>query len=130
MVRRSDVGDLFGLFINLERTAAAGRILLAQRLADTQLWKDDGYRSAAAQQADLGGTSTGRATADLSTSERLRKLERTAEALRQGKLSAEQAELISDAATINPSAEQDLLGAAESGSAKNLKDEAGRKSCC
>ena len=58
-------------------------------------------------------------------SERLRKLERTVEALRQGRLSAEQTGVVSDAATVNPAPEVDLLGVAETWSVKNLKDGGG-----
>ena len=51
----------------------------------------------------------------ITTTKRLEKLPNTAAAVREGKLSARQAELIADAATRNPEAEATLLKAADEG---------------
>jgi len=53
------------------------------------------------------------------TLERLKNLPNTEEELRQGRLSREQSDLISDAATANPKAEQQLLDDAKK---KSVKD--------
>jgi hypothetical protein len=94
---------------------------------ETAQWRRDGYASPAEWLAAKNGTSTGRARAELGTSQRLKDLPDTADALKDGRLSQEQADLISDAASANPTAEGDLLDAAGRDSVKNLKDECGRQ---
>jgi hypothetical protein len=120
----SGVPALLDGFIELERRAAAGRLLLAARAAESNKWKRQGFRSAAEWFAAQSGTSTGCAREDLATSERLEGLEGTSGAVREGRLSPEQAAAISDAAAVNPAAEAGLLDLAETESLKGLKDQA------
>jgi hypothetical protein len=120
----SQVPDLLAGFVALERSAASGRVLLAKRAAEAEQWRAGGYRSAAEWFAAQSGTSTGRAREDLATSERLEGLESTSEAVREGRLSPEQASAISDAAAVNPAAEAGLLDLAGNESLKGLKDRA------
>jgi len=123
----TEVTDIWAAFAELERLGAAGKILMARRVHDSRQWSREGFAKPEDFFADRGGTSTGRARSDLETSRRLRDLEDTTEALRRGRLSAEQAEAISDAASVNPAAEADLIDEAKQESFKNLKDECGRK---
>lgn len=111
----------------LERLAASARVLLAKRAAESEQWRRDGYRSAADWLAAQQGTSTGRAKADLETSERLEGLDGTKDALRGGLLSPDQAGAIADAAAVNPDAEGDLIRLAERDSLRRLRDEAARR---
>jgi hypothetical protein len=119
-----EVPGLVSLFVTLERRAAACRVLLAARAAEAEQWRAGGFRSAAEWFAAQSGTSTGRAREDLATSERLEGLEGTSDAVREGRLSPEQAAAISDAAAVNPAAEAGLLDLAETESLKGLKDQA------
>ena len=58
--------------------------------------------------------------------EQLEDLPDTPDALRKGELSADQVEVIADAATANPKAEQDLMESAKQKGLKDLKDDCGR----
>lgn len=114
-------------FIEIEKRAAAGRLLLAARASEAEQWKSEGYRSPEEWLAAKQGCTTGRARNDLSTSGRLSGLDDTSGALRDGKLSPDQADAVSDAAAVNPASEGALLDAAEGESLKSLRDEAARR---
>lgn len=123
----SQVNAVLAEVIVLERLASSARVLLSKRAAESQQWKREGFRSAAEWLAAQQGTSTGRAKADLDTSERLDGLEGTKGALRDGLLSPDQAAAVADAATVNPDAESDLIRLAEQESLRRLRDEAARR---
>ena len=121
------VPGLLKQFMALEKRAAAGRVLITARAVKAERWKREGYKSPAEWLAATQGCSTGRAGDDLATSRRLEELEDTTDALKQGRLSPDQAGAVSDAAVVNPAAEKDLLDQAERDSLKNLRDEAARR---
>lgn len=73
------------------------------------------------------GTTVGRTRTELGTSGRLNELPLTAGELRTGNLTTEQADTITDAAALNPAAEQDLIDQPQRDSLKNLRDEAERR---
>lgn len=123
----SQVNAVLAEVIVLERLASSARVLLSKRAAESQQWKREGFRSAAEWLAAQQGTSTGRAKADLDTSERLDGLDGTKDALRDGLLSPDQAAAVADAATVNPDAEADLIRLAEQESLRRLRDEAARR---
>ncbi len=123
----TQVNAVLAQVVVLERMAASARVLLSKRAAESQQWKRDGFRSAAEWLAAQQGTSTGRAKADLETSERLDDLSDTKDAMRDGLLSPDQAAAVADAATVNPDAEADLIGLAEQESLRRLRDEAARR---
>jgi hypothetical protein len=123
----SQVNAVLAEVVVLERMAASARVLLSKRAAESQQWKRDGFRSAAEWLAAQQGTSTGRAKADLETSERLDGLDGTKDAMRDGLLSPDQAAAVSDAAAVNPDAEADLIELAEQESLRRLRDEAARR---
>jgi len=114
-------------FVELERRAAAGRLLVSARAVESIRWKREGFASPAEWLADKSGTSTGRARDDLKTSERLDGLDDTAAAVRDGQLSPDQARAIAEAAAANPAAERDLLDQAKRDSLRGLQDEAARR---
>ena len=118
---------LWNEFAELERLAAAGRLLLARRVSDSGQWRQAGFDSAAEWMAAECGSSVGRARAELGTSERLALQPEVEDAVRAGRLSSEQADVISDATATNPAATDELLGAAGRDSHKNLKDRCGRR---
>lgn len=78
----SQVNAVLAEVVVLERLASSARVLLAKRAAESQQWKREGFRSAAEWLAAQQGTTTGRAKADLETSERLDELQGTKDALR------------------------------------------------
>ncbi len=90
------------------------------------MWAQEGDRSAAEHLARTSGCSLGTARAGLETSRRLRRLPATEAAVRRGELSRAQAETITDAAAVNPGAEQSLLEAAGRGNLGELREKANR----
>ncbi len=113
--------DLVEVGEQIERT---GRILklMASAIVDaTAAWKGDGDRSLEDWLARTTGSSKTEATRTAATGRRLRKLPKVARAARQGALSPEQTAAIADAATADPSAQQDLLDAAERNDLRGLK---------
>ncbi|HKA84757.1 MAG TPA: DUF222 domain-containing protein [Acidimicrobiales bacterium] len=92
----------------IERCAAAAKTLLAERVEQSRVWETEGHRTAAEHLARTSGSSLGAARASLETSKKLRRLPATETAVRRGELSLAQAQAISDAATVNPGAEQSL----------------------
>src|SRR6478752_10858778 len=101
------------LFNAIERDAASAKTLLARRVADGNTWRTAGFRSAAEQLAALAGSSVTTEKKAIETSKRVKKLPKTAKAMRKGKLSPAKAEAIAGAATVAPEAEDKLLAGAE-----------------
>ena len=108
----SDAARLLGAFAEIERLAAAGRLLSARRVESSNIWRRTGHRSAAAHVAEATGTGLGPAITSLETARHLGSLPATDEAVRQGKLSEMQANEIAGAAILQPDAEQALVDAA------------------
>src|SRR5579872_5490269 len=122
LVATSDSTDLFGLFAEMSRLGAAGQVLLAPRVAQSDRWKTEGHRSPASWVAQATGTGLGDAIATLETAGRLGALPETAQAVRDGRLSTPQLREIAAAAAAHPSAEAELLEAAATCTLKGLKD--------
>ncbi len=118
--------ELWAEFDRIERLGAAGKTLLARRVAATHRAGSAGTKSAADDLARRGGTSTGAAREALETSSRRAELPGVEGALRRGELSAAQAALISAAAAASAAAEGRLLELATQISIKELRDECAR----
>jgi hypothetical protein len=112
-------------FSELERLAAAGRTLAAGRVAETAAW-GAGFRDTGAWLASVSGTTVGRARATLETASRLEQLPATERALRAGRLSDTQVEVVVSAASADPGAEEGLLACASRNGVKGLRTEAAR----
>jgi len=110
----------------MTNTLSSIKVQAARRLEATQSFRREGHRSAAHQLAHATGTSVGKAKSELEAGKRLEALPATARALSEGKLSADQAAAVADAATADPSAEGRLLEHAERRSLGELKDECAR----
>ncbi len=110
----------------IEKTAATIKALAAARVADTDLWRRDGDRSAAHHLARTTGTTVGAAADALAVGRRLDQLPDTAAAARRGELSPSQVSAIADAAGADPSAEARLVDAARHSSLQELKDDCAR----
>ena len=106
----------------LARQVAAARVLVARRVDDSQVWRRDGFASAADYLAARGGTSVRTARRELHTSKALPDLPTTKAALLEGALSPDQGAVIAEAAIVNPQAERTLVEAAGRHSLKELKD--------
>jgi Domain of unknown function (DUF222) len=117
---------MWAAYDSIERCAAAAKTLLAERVEQSRVWAKEGHRSAAEHLARESGGSVGAARAGLETSKRLRALPATEAALRRGELSQVQAETITDAAAVNPRAEQSLLEAAGRSDLVELREQANR----
>jgi hypothetical protein len=87
----------------------------AKRVDDTRAHRLAGDRDAAALCARMVGTTVREARRAIETAEKLEALPDTDAAVREGRLSARQAQMIADAATINPDAECDLITTAAHG---------------
>lgn len=89
----------------------------AKRVEETSAHKRSGNseRDAAQLVGRAVGADTSEARRAISTAKKLEKLPETDAAVRAGRLSARQAELVADAATANPGAERALLEAAAEG---------------
>jgi hypothetical protein len=118
--------DLLGWFAELERLAAAGKALVAGRAAETNQWRADGDRSPEHWLARRSGTTVGAARDVLDTARRLERLPETDRAVRAGRLSAQQASAVAEAATADPDAERSLLDAAPEESLAELRGRAER----
>jgi Domain of unknown function (DUF222) len=117
---------MWAAYDSIERCAAAAKTLLAERVEQSRVWAKEGDRSAAEHLARKSGSSVGAVRAGLETSKKLRLLPATEAAVRRGELSQAQAETITDAAAVNPGAEQSLLEAAGAGTLGDLREKASR----
>jgi hypothetical protein len=125
-VSARDAARLRDVASAIKHMAASLEAQAAARVAETSVWKKSGERSAAHELAAASGTSLARARETLDTGRRLGELPATAEALRRGDLSMEQACLVASAAADDPDAETRLLETARSGSVGELRDECAR----
>jgi hypothetical protein len=133
----ADARRLLDLFSDIKRLAAAGEMLVAKRVAETEAWQGSSDRSAAHWLARRTGTSVGEAQAKLDTVDKLAELPTSNEAFRAGRLSEQQARAVADGATADPAAEDELLDLVgreslkelqiESRRAQAVDDEAGRQ---
>jgi hypothetical protein len=119
-----DAAELVDMIGRGERVCSAVKTLLARRVAETGVWRDDGSRTAAVWLSEQTGTTIGAAQQVLDTARALEELPATEAALRSGELSAVQAAEITAAAVDAPESEGLLLDAARSTSVKGLRDRA------
>ena len=112
---------LLDWFAEVERLAAAGKALVADRAAETNQWRSEGDRSPEHWLARRGGTTVGAAKDALDTARRLKELPATDAAVRAGELSSVQATAIAAAATADPDAESSLLDTATRSSVAELR---------
>jgi hypothetical protein len=112
-VTGADADRLLSAFAEIEKLAAAGKLLSARRVESSNVWRRKGHRSAAAHVADATGTGLGPAINSLQTARQLGSLPATDDAMRHGRLSEAQAKEIAGAAILQPEAEDELVKAAD-----------------
>ncbi len=120
----ADAAQLVDVVGRGERVCSAMKALLAKRVAETGVWRDDGSRTAGHWLAEQTGTTIGAALQAIETARALEELPATEAAFWSGELSATQAAEITLAAREAPDAERALLDAARSTSVKGLRDAA------
>jgi Domain of unknown function (DUF222) len=118
--------ELWARLDRVERLAAAGKTLLARRLAQTHRPEKAGAKTAAEELARRSGTSTGAARDALDTSARLPEQPAVEQAVRRGELSLAQAAVVSAAVAANPAEENRLVELARQVSVPELRDECAR----
>jgi hypothetical protein len=118
--------ELCARFADVERLGAAGRIVAAERVAATEVWRRGGSRSAADWLARQCGGDRERAKGALATAGRLDACAVVASELRAGRLSVGQAEVIVDAVGAQPGAEARLVEFAHGNSLRRLREECRR----
>lgn len=113
-------------FAELERIAAAGRVVLARRVEETHAWEGQGDRSANEWMARHTGRGLGDAKDTFETSRNLSEQPSLDEALRNGDVSAEKAAAVSDAAKKRPEAEEELVDKAKKAPLSKTREECSR----
>jgi Domain of unknown function (DUF222) len=122
----STARELWAVLDRSERFCAAGKTLLARRLAQTHRPEQAGARFAAEELARRSGTSTGAARDSLDTSARLPEQPGVQGALRRGEVSVAQAAVISAAVAANAAEEDRLVELAGRMSVPELREECAR----
>ena len=110
-----------------EKALGGTMLFLALRVAKTSAWQGRGFKTAADWLASVAGISVHEAHRHLGTARKAENLEKTKRAMREGKVSPGQADAVTDAASADPSAEDDLLDLAERDTTRNLREEAARR---
>ena len=105
----------------LERLGVALQMVMAPRVDDTFIWRQQGHKSAAAYLAEKTGTTVGGAIGALETARQLGDLPDTALCLKHGDFSVAQVKEIASAATVHPGAEGELIEAAARSGLKGLR---------
>ncbi|MCJ7438950.1 MAG: hypothetical protein MUP97_14465, partial [Acidimicrobiia bacterium] len=119
-----DAAELTESAARIERFGATAKMLLAQRALETNAWRRRSHAATAEQWlAEASGCTEGAAREALATVQRLDELPATAEKLRGGELSLQQASQVTAAATADPGAEQRLLRTAKRSGMRELRAE-------
>ena len=126
LVLPASLRDLIALGERIERIGYGLKTRAAAKIADSELWRAEGDRSPETWLARQTGTTAAEAARLVETGRQLEQLPATAAAVRQGELSAKQAEAIAGAATADPSAERRLLDRAQDATLRELHDDCRR----
>jgi hypothetical protein len=118
----SDAASLVALFEHGKRLCAAGETLSASRAAEGNAHHLSGHRTPDEWLSSVTGSSKGEAMGILKVGEALSSQPAVEEALRGGKLTSSQANLVTDAVKVNPNCEQDLVKKAERDTLSQLKE--------
>ena len=117
----AQAAGLFEDSAELEKVAAAIKLVVAPKIAQSDAWAKAGHRSPEEWMARKSGTSVGKAKNTVETAKRLSDLPATQAAVKSGSLSLDQAAAVSEAAAADPASESDLLEAAQTESLKELQ---------
>ena len=118
--------QLLRLFAEGERLCAAGKVLAAGRVSETEVWRRGGWRSLADWMAEAAGARRGRAAESVEVASRLSDCPVAESEMRAGRLSEAQAHAVIDAVAARPEMEQHLVDFAKSHTVRQLEDECRR----
>jgi hypothetical protein len=121
-----DAIDLVAELSRLEHLASGALMLMARRVAQTDLWKRSGHQTPAHWLSHVTGVSVGEAIGLLETAEVVESAPDTREALKAGKVSGRQAKAIGKAENADPGAARQLLDEAATRSTKETERDANR----
>jgi hypothetical protein len=110
-----------------EKALAGTLLFVALRVAKTNAWQGQGFATPADWLASMVGISVYEANRQLGTARKANGLGKTKKAMRDGSISPDQADAVTDAATADPSAEDDLLDLAARDTTRSLREEAARR---
>ncbi len=122
----SSLKDVVALGDRIERLGRGLKTRAAAKVAQGEVWRGDGDRSAEDWLARTTGTSKTDAGRLVETGRRLEQLPAVAGAVTRGELSAKQAEAIARAAAADPGSQRRLLEHAKGTSLRELEDECKR----
>ena len=118
--------ELCAQFARIERLGGAGRLVTAQRVKETEVWRRGGSRTAADWVARQTGCDPERAKDGLEMAGSLPECPFVGVELRAGGLSEAQAHVIAEAAAVRPEAEVRLVEFARTNSLRRLRQECRR----
>ncbi len=118
----TDAASLVEVFEEIVRLGTAGKTLAATRATSGNVHLLSGHRTPDEWLSAITGSTKGAARSLLKVGEALASQSTVEDALRGGKLTSEQARLVTDAVKINPTSEDELVRRAESESVDQLKD--------
>jgi Domain of unknown function (DUF222) len=108
-----DAAKLVGIFSEIERAGAAGKLLSARRVEETQVHEREGHKRAGTWLASVTGEPIGKAAAGLESVRAIEAHPEIREAFGSGRISEARAREIASAAEICPQQEGELVRAAE-----------------
>ena len=123
-VSGEDAARVVEEFAEIERLAAMAKVRAARRVAETDAYERAGDKDAAGWFARTTGASKRDAERSLAAAKALDDLAATRAAAARGELSEQQLREVTDAASANPAAEQELLDSARTDTMAGLKDKA------
>ena len=118
--------ELCARFARVERLGAAGKLVTAERVKATDVWRRGGSRTAADWVARNAGCDPERAKDGLEIAERLADCPLVAGEVRAGRLSEGQAQVIVDVLAVRPDVESRLVEFAATNSLRRLREECRR----
>jgi Domain of unknown function (DUF222)/HNH endonuclease len=118
----SDALSLFESYVVAERLCCSAKLSLATRIESSNIWRESGHRNAASLIAETEGVGVGQAQSTLETGRALSDAPKTAEALRDGKLSEPQVKELAAAVAVDPGNEHELVDAAQGEPMRALRD--------
>jgi len=112
----TDAGRLIELSGAFDRQSAGMRALALDRALEAKVWKEEGFKSPQQYVAAKLGVTVGEAVRMVATAERLRSQPETREAMRNGELSDDEADAVTEANEAEPEREAEHLDATTGGS--------------
>ena len=121
-----DAATLVSRFARIERLASAGKTFAARRSAEAEVHRDSGHQDPARWLAAQTGETLGQAADTLALGRALCSQPGVEDAYRRGALSDPKVRLISNAVSVNPDSEAELLDTAGPATVRQVQDRCAR----